>query len=249
MILCVDIGNTATKMGLIRGARVASRVVVSAEASARAVDHALMRALRGVQNVDGAAVCSVRPAATEMVVRAIMRRAGYHPIVVNHRTPMPIGIAVRQPERVGSDRLCAACGAMRGRRRDAIVITAGTAITVNLVRNRVFRGGVIMPGIGMSLAAMHHFTALLPKLELGGLPPGRIDDTESAMRWGALLSGAGGIRLAVDVLEKGSRRRAQRLVTGGDAPRIAPWLPANTLQSPDLTLLGLASIARYNLSG
>jgi type III pantothenate kinase len=249
MILCVDIGNTATKIGLVRGARVASRVIVPAESSARSVNHALLRVLRGAQNLDAIAVCSVRPAATDELVRVVMRRTGYHPIVVNHRTPMPIGITVRQPERVGSDRLCAACGAMRGRRRDAIVITVGTAITVNLVRNRVFRGGVILPGIGMSLAAMHHFTAQLPKLDLAGAPPRRIDDTESAMRWGALLSGAGGIRLAVDLLEKGSRGRPRRLVTGGDVARIAPWLPANTLPSPDLTLLGLASIARHNLTG
>jgi type III pantothenate kinase len=249
MILCVDIGNTATKMGLLRGGRVTARVVTPAEERARAIDQALIRLLRRARNLDGVAISSVRPAATDEWVRAVMRRTGYHPIVVNHRTPMPIGIAVRQPERVGSDRLCAAAGAIRGRRRDAIVITVGTAITVNLVRNRVFRGGVIMPGIGMSLAAMHHFTAQLPKLDLSGPSPGRIDDTESAMRWGALLSGAGGIRLAVDLLEKGSRRRTPRLATGGDTPRIAPWLPPNTLQSPDLTLLGLASIARHNLAG
>ncbi|HEU4928971.1 MAG TPA: type III pantothenate kinase [Candidatus Krumholzibacteria bacterium] len=247
MILCVDIGNTAAKLGIVRGATVSSHVVIPANAGARAVDHALLRALRGVRNVDGAAVCSVRPAATDELVRAVMRRTGYHPIVVNDRTPMPIRLAVRHPERVGTDRLCAACGALRGRRRDAIVITAGTAITVNLVLNRVFRGGVIMPGVGMSLAALHHFTAQLPKLDADFATPRRIDDTESAMRWGALLSGAGGIRLALEVLERG-RGRTPRLVTGGDADRIARWLPA-TVVAPDLTLLGLASIARYNLSG
>ena len=245
MILSIDIGNTTTKLALVRGARVASRAVVAADASARAVDQIVMRLLRGARDLDGAAVCSVRPAATDGVVRTVMRRTGFHPTVVNHRTPMPIGIAVRQPARLGTDRLCAACGALHGRRRDAIVITVGTAITVNLVRNRVFLGGVIMPGPGMSLAAMHQFTAQLPKLDLS-TAPSRIDDTESAMRWGALLAGAGGIRLAVDLLEKGSRGRIQRLVTGGDAPQLTPWLPAKALLVPDLTLIGLAMIARFN---
>lgn len=247
MILCVDIGNTATKVGLLRGGRVTARVVTPAEEKTRAIDQALVRLLRGARDLDGVAISSVRPAATDEWVRAVMRRTGYHPIVVNHRTPMPIGIAVRQPERVGSDRLCAACGALRGRRRDAIVITVGTAITVNLVRNRVFRGGVIMPGIGMSLAAMHRFTAQLPQLDVDFPAPSRIDDTESAMRWGALLAGAGGIRLAVDVLER-RRGRIPRLVTGGDADRVLQWLPAKTVVAPDLTLLGLAAIARHNLS-
>ena len=244
MMLCIDIGNTATKMGLVTGARVSSRVVIPANAKARSVDQVLVRFLRGVRNIDGVAICSVRPDATNPVVDAVIGATGLYPIVVNHRTPMPLAIAVPRPARVGTDRLCAAYGALRGRRRDAIVITVGTAITVNLVRDRTFRGGVILPGVGMSLAAMHTFTAQLPKLDLEGALPRRIDDTEAAMRWGAVLSGAGGIRLAVELLDR--RRHTPRVVTGGDADRIARWLPSNSVVAPDLTLLGLASIALYN---
>ncbi len=246
MILCVDIGNTATKIATVRGERVVRRAVVGARAGEREVARALARVVRGAR-LEAAALSSVRPRATDGVVRAIVRASGLYPTVVNHRTPMPIDLAVRFPARVGTDRLCAACGAVGGRGRDAIVVTVGSAVTVNVVLDRVFVGGVIMPGPAMALASMHAFTAQLPKLALGSRVPLRIDDTASAMRWGALLSVAGGIRLAADMLETRSRTRPRRYLTGGDAFLIAPWLGSRWKRVDDLTLHGLARIARLSL--
>lgn len=245
MILCVDIGNSATKIATVNGTRVVRQAVVPAKAPVREIARACARVVRGVRTLDAAALTSVRPGATDAVVRIVAGLTGQYPIVVNHRTPMPLRIAVRRPEKVGTDRLCAACGALGSRRRDAIVITVGSAITVNLIRNRVFLGGVIMPGPAMSLTAMHVSTALLPDLDVDAPAPSRIDDTESAMHWGAVLAGAGGVRLAVEMLDRRAGRRSTRFVTGGYAPRLGRWLPAGWKSAPDLTLLGLAAIARH----
>lgn len=245
MILCVDIGNSATKIATVRGTRVVRQAVVPAAAPVREIARACARVMRGVSALEAAALASVRPEATDAVVRIIVGVTGQYPIVVNHRTPMPLRIAVRRPEKLGADRLCAACGALGDRRRDAIVITVGSAITVNLIQNRVFLGGVIMPGPAMSLSAMHTFTAQLPALDFDAPAPGRIDDTESAMRWGATLAGAGGIRLAVEMLDRRAGKRPTRFVTGGFAARLSRWLPADWKRTPDLTLTGLAGIARY----
>ncbi len=247
MILCVDVGNTASKFALVRGTRVVRRAVVASDAGAREMTRACAEILRAARSVEAAAVSSVRPTATDAVVRAIAGATGLYPTVVNHRTPMPIRISVRNPDRVGTDRLCAACGAVGERGKSAIVITVGSAITVNLVRNRVFLGGVIMPGPAMSLAAMHALTAQLPKLDVAARPS-RIDDTESAMRWGSTLAGAGGIRLAVVMLDGRAGGRPARFLTGGYADRVSDWLPNGWTRSPDLTLLGLARIARLAAS-
>jgi type III pantothenate kinase len=225
---------------------VVRRTVVASDAAERDIARACARVVRGARRIEAAAVSSVRPDKTVAVARAVARVTGLYPIVVNHRTPMPIEIAVRWPARVGTDRLCAACGALGPRGRDAIVIDAGSAITVNLVRNRVFLGGVIMPGPATSLFAMHEFTAQLPSLDIEAPAPSRIDDTESAMRWGALLSAAGGVRLAVGMLDERCRRHPKRVLTGGHAGRIGRWLPSTWQRVPDLTLLGLARIARHS---
>ncbi len=244
MILAVDIGNSATKVALVSGERVTRRSVIDARAGDRAIAATLARTVGDARTLEAVALSSVRPRATDAMVRAVVRATGLFPVVVNHRTAMPIDIAVRYPARVGADRLCAACGAIRGSRRDAIVITVGSAITVNLVLDRTFLGGVIMPGPVMSLAAMHAFTAKLPALDLGATAPRRFDDTESAMRWGALLAGSGGIEKAVDMLDRRARRRLPRVITGGDAGPVARSLPRSYRLEPDLTLLGLARIGR-----
>lgn len=244
MILCVDVGNTAIKMGVVAGERVVRRAVVASDATERDLARACARVVGRARSVEAAALSSVRPRVTVPVARVVSRVTGLYPIIVNHRTPMPIGIAVRYPARVGSDRLCSACGAVGTRGKDAIVIDVGSAITVNLVLDRVFVGGVIMPGPATALAALHHFTEQLPSLDIEAPWRERIDDTESAMRWGTLFAAAGGIRLAVAMLDDRSGRRPKRFVTGGHAARIGRWLPRGWRRAPDLTLLGLARVAR-----
>jgi type III pantothenate kinase len=246
MILCVDVGNTAVKIGLVSKGRVVRRAVVESEAGERDVVRACARVVRDARSLEASALSSVRPGKTVLVARAVSRATGLYPIVVNYRTPMPIEIAVRHPARVGTDRLCAACGALGERARDAIVVDVGSAVTVNLIRNRVFLGGVILPGPATSLAALHAFTAQLPRLDIDAPTPARIDDTESAMRWGALLSAAGGVRLAVAMLDEHSGSRPKRYLTGGHAGRIGRWLPPTWHREPDLTLLGLSRIARFS---
>jgi type III pantothenate kinase len=246
MMLCVDIGNTSTKIALLSGARVLRSARVPSAAPAREVARAVARVARAGEGIERALVASVRPASTARVVRAIARVTGVAPVVVTHRTPMPVTIGVRRPDRVGTDRLCAACGAVRGGRRSAIVVDAGSAITVDLVVDRRFLGGVILPGPSTSLAALHHFTARLPAIDFdrGPLAPRRIDDTESAMRWGAALGAAGGIRAAVAMLEARAGKRLATVVSGGHAVRLSLLLPEKWQLIPELTLLGLAAIGR-----
>jgi len=246
MTLCVDIGNTSTKIAVVLGARVLRTTRVPSRAPAGDVVRAVARVARAAGTIERALVSSVRPASTARVVRAIARATGVDAVVVTHRTPMPVAIGVRWPERVGTDRLCAACGAVRGGRRSAIVVDAGSAITVDLVIERRFLGGVILPGPSTSLDALHRFTARLPSIDFarGPLAPRRIDDTESAMRWGAALGAAGGIRAAAAMLEARAGKRLTTVVSGGHAARLCLLLPRHWQLVPDLTLLGLAAIGQ-----
>jgi type III pantothenate kinase len=246
VILCVDIGNTSIKLARIANRRVLDLAVVSSRAPAVEVARALSRVARGA---DSAAIASVRPQATATARVAVRRALGVEPLIVTSRVTLPIDIATLQPSRVGVDRICAACGAMAGRNRHAIVVDAGSAITVDLVLDRRFLGGLIMPGPQMMLSAMHHFTAQLPKLELAGSKRVRFDDTAPAMQAGAMVGSAGAIEAAVRLL----RRRADRAVTvwltGGHAARLRHRLPSSWKYMPGLTLVGLAEIARLNRTG
>src|SRR5688572_30389073 len=89
---------------------------------------------------------------------------------------LPLVVSLPQPDMVGIDRLLGAVAAneVRDPARPAIVVDLGSAITVDLVAaDGAFRGGAILPGIGMSARALHEFTDLLPLIEMHALaePP------------------------------------------------------------------------------
>ncbi|HEU4365418.1 MAG TPA: type III pantothenate kinase [Candidatus Krumholzibacteria bacterium] len=249
MTLCADVGNTSIKIALVEGGRVGHVVTVASGASARAVEAAARRAARGHTTPPASALCSVRPRSRATVAAALARVCGAAPLVVGHGAVLPIRLAVRRPATLGADRICAAVGALGARGRSAIVVDAGTAVTVDLVTDRVFRGGVILPGPALSMAALHAQTAQLPELdfEAGPFPPGGFDRTDLAMRWGVGLAAAGGIVAAVEMLRGRAGRRIPVVVTGGGAGRLRPLLPAAFSFRPHLTLLGLDRVARLSL--
>ena len=244
-VLCVDIGNSAIKVGRVSGGRVDRVTAVPGRAAAAEVARVVARVVGG-RRIDRAAVSSVRPASTAKVLRAIERELGVAALVVTHRVALPIEIAVRFPARLGADRICAACGAVRGGLRDAIVVDAGTAVTVDLVLDRRFLGGVILPGPQVMLTALHACTAQLPELRVARREPRGIDDTRSAMTRGATLAVAGGIRAAVELLEERAGSRPARWLAGGHGEHLQGRLPGRWHRVPHLTLIGLAEIARLN---
>jgi type III pantothenate kinase len=242
VILCVDAGNTATKIALVDAGVVARRASLPARAPAREIERALRRVAKGAR-VDGAGLSSVRPSVDATIARAIERITGEAPLTVSHRSRLPIGIAVERPAALGADRLCAAVGALGNRGRHAIVIDAGTAVTVDLVTDRVFRGGVILPGPALMLDAMARHAARLPELAPRPLfPAGALNRTDRSMRWGAGLAASGGIVAAVVELERRAGRRMPRVLTGGGAAALVSRLGPGVRFVADLPLLGLERI-------
>jgi type III pantothenate kinase len=245
LTLCADAGNSFIKIALVDRGRVGRVVTVESSAPARVIEAAAVRAVRGHADFGACAFASVYPPANRALAAALRRVSSRVPLEVTHRCALPVRMGVRNPSRVGTDRICAAVGALGARGRGAVVVDVGTAITVDLVTDRVFRGGVILAGPGLSLQALHAHTAALPALDFraGPFPPSGIDRTEPAMRWGAGLSAAGGIREAVALLRQRAGIRLPVVMTGGGAPRLAPLLPPSFRIRPHLTLIGIHLIA------
>lgn len=246
MILAIDIGNTSIKLARVHGRHVGRVIRIPAGASPRAMAVAV-RSAAGA-GVGAAAIASVRPASTGPMAATVRRVLDIDPRVVSHRSRLPIRIATRRPSRVGVDRICAACGALPARARDAIVIDAGSAITVDLVLDRVFLGGLIMAGPQVMLSGLHAFTAQLPDLRVAS-GRGRFDDTVPAMLTGAEVGAVGAVLEAVRLLQRNAGKRPPVWVTGGYSSLLSPHLPAGWNRVADLTLVGLAAIADPDRAG
>jgi type III pantothenate kinase len=163
---------------------------------------------------------------------------------------LPIRIDVEFPEKVGLDRLAAAVAAneLREPGRAAIVVGAGSAITVNLITaDGAFAGGAILPGYKMQADALFGGADLLPlaKLAPEAEPPRPLGkNTEAAIRSGLFWGAVGAVRELVQQLSASLDRPPQIFVTGGDLRQLAAQLGERARFMPHLVLSGIAVAAQ-----
>jgi len=245
MILAVDAGNTRIKVSVADARTVKALFAVPTTRLSR--DPGLLSKTLGAckdlpERVDGAVFCSVVPGVDRAVAAALRRVSGLAPVCVDHDSILPFRLGVARPANVGSDRIAAAAGALDRGRRHVIVVDAGTAITVDLVVDGVFRGGLIMAGPGLALEALGSYARRLPRIgadALAGRPAERIDDTKPAMLAGARAAAAGAVIEAVRVLRNVAGLSPGVVVTGGGLGVIWDRLPMGWRREPDLVPRGL----------
>lgn len=164
--------------------------------------------------------------------------------LVGHRD-FPLSIHVEVPDRVGADRLATATAAniLRQPSQNAIVIDAGTAITVDLVEPPgVFQGGVILPGRHAFSAALAASTDLLPLIQRQHMStpvlPGK--RTEAAIGAGSYWGTIGAVREVLRILTASSQQPPDVFITGGDGERIQSHLQVQAQFVSHLSVMGIA---------
>ena len=164
--------------------------------------------------------------------------------VLGRDLAVPIKNRYGRPEQVGQDRLVCAWAAMRLYGAPVIAVDLGTAITFDAVsKNREYLGGVILPGLNLSLKALHQGTALLPQARLG--KPGALigKDTKGSMLSGLVYGFGGLIDGLVEKLSREIGKKAKIVLTGGDARLIRQYCSKSYYFEPDLILKGLKDLA------
>ena len=153
---------------------------------------------------------------------------------------VPLKLAVREPDRVGADRLCAAYAAWRLASGAVVVVDAGTAITVDGVRaDGTFAGGAILAGPHLVSEALRRGTALLPAAP-AALPVrvlGRTTDEALAAGVGYGLGGA--VRALIARAAEELAEPVRVVGTGGALARLAGCGDCFDRVEPDLALLGI----------
>ena len=247
--LALDLGNTALKYGLFGPEGLRESGTLATPAQLAALWQRTPPAWAIMASVADEAVAQpwlAELAATQALARVLPFRPGF--------TPVPLTNAYATPTTLGADRLAGAVGAAALRPgRDTVVIDAGTALKVDLVTaDATFQGGSIAPGLGMRLRALHTFTGRLPLLELPA--PDEAVQLIGTTTASAILSGVvnGTVAEAAGLVAAYQQHYPQLgvLLTGGDAPFLLPRLaPAigSIFAVPELVLLGLDKILRYNV--
>lgn len=231
MKLTIDIGNTAVKWAAFEG-------------------DALVQSGTGMPDdcmvANAAQVMACASGEAEEKVEKLKTLTSRFSLLTSD-VPLPLRLDYKTPATLGADRIAAACGAWSLHPGEAsVVVDAGTCITVDFVgADAIYHGGAIMPGLGMSLQALHNQTARLPLVSLEGVERAPVlgRSTEESILAGTL--GATMLALAGYVaLYRERCKKLNVLLTGGDAHSLVGnggW----ELQ-PRLTMTGMNEILKYN---
>jgi type III pantothenate kinase len=248
MILVFDIGNTETTIGLFDGAELRSHWRIVTDVSRTPDEVGLMlRAILSASDlppgrVQGSAIASVVPSATDPMAEACQSLFGTATRIIDARSPLPITLDVVEPLTVGADRIVNTLAASRLFARDTIVVDLGTATTFDCITaDGVFLGGVIAPGMRTSAETLFRRTSKLPATEL--VAPQRVIGrrTEDCIRSGVVFGTAESVDGVVRRIkaEWPTPRVPLVVATGGLAPVVQPHCREVERLEPDLTLVGL----------
>jgi type III pantothenate kinase len=256
MLLCADIGNSHTTIGLLDDGDVLEHWRVATE-ERRTADEwgVLLKNLLTDTAVErpvlGVAVCATVPAVLHEWREMLRTYYGDIPHVVVEpgvRTGVPV--LMDNPREVGTDRIVNALAAARLFEGPSIVVDFGTATTFDVVSGKgEYVGGAIAPGIEISLEALGRRGAQLRKVEMlrprSVIAKNTVEALQSGMLYGfaSLVDGIVGRMIAELGLRPGE---VNVVATGGLAPLVVDECSCVTAHQPWLTLLGLEIVYARN---
>ncbi len=257
MLLAIDVGNTQSHLGLFDSDELVAhwRFATASDETADelAVRTSALVALRGLDlsAVDGSIVSSVVPQLSPEYVAMCERYLKGRCLTVGPGLSTGMAIQLDNPRELGADRLVNAVAAYERFGGPCAVADFGTAITFDVVSSDGdYLGGVIGPGVEISMQALAQRTAKLPPIELGeplGEPGGVIGkSTQASLRSGIVYGFAGAVDAIARRVQRELGMEAQFVATGGHAAAIVPYCETVNEVDDFLTLTGLRLVWAMN---
>lgn len=248
MLLAVDVGNTQTHFGAWRGEQLVEhwRFATVRDSTADELGAALRNLLElrgiGLADLDASIVSATVPQLVPEWLEMGRRYLGHEPAVVGPGLKTGMPIRLDNPHELGADRIVNAVAAYARLGGPCVAIDFGTAVTYDVVSAAgEYLGGIISPGVGISLDALSRHGAKLPTVDVAE-PRSLIGkSTVDAIRSGIVFGYAGQVEGVLRRLraELGDGTRA--IATGGMARLIVPATERGVIEEVDdfLTLKGL----------
>ena len=255
MLLAVDIGNSTTSIGVFdqnKNLRLLASVNTDSRKTADQISVDLMNLFNlyhfDYTAITGAILCSVVPPLNFMMEKALTRLLGKPPMVVGPGVRTGLNIRLTNQTQVGADIVADAVAALEKFQPPIITIDMGTATTIGVISEwRTYEGGLLLPGVNVSLEALSRRTAQLPAISLQ-YPKALIGKTtEECMRAGIVYGTAGMLDGIIDrIREEFPGREVSVVATGGNAPVIVRYCRNPIIYDKYLLMNGLWTIYQKN---
>ena len=246
-LLAINVGNTRTHAGVFdEGTLLEQQWVVN--------DHLneLGGVIRGLwSQIAGRTqptiyTASVNEPVAERVAAIVREATGQNVMRLERDVDIPIGRKLDREAIVGEDRLLNAAAAYEKLKQAVIIISAGTAVTVDFVDGEgTFHGGAILPGAQLMLTSLHERTAQLPQITFAAPDEAIGHNTEQAMRSGVFHGIRGAVRELAEKYAEVYGAYPRIIATGGDAAVLFERYDLVEAIVPELTLLGILAARRH----
>lgn len=255
MLLAIDIGNTNIVIGGLSQGEILFKARISTDYARTEDEYGVtlktMLSQHGVEreDVEDCIISSVVPPVLTAVCGGVTKVTGKQPMVMGPELETGLTLCVDAPSKVGSDRIVAVVAALEKHPAPLILMDLGTATTMDAVEPEGrYMGGVIIPGVKISLDALARRAAQLP--EIGLDKPARVigKNTVEGMHSGVMYGAAAVIDGMVERMEEELGHGCTLVATGGIAPFITPLCKRKIALEQDLLLKGLDLIYRKNKS-
>ena len=252
MLLVWDIGNSNSVLGLYEGDQLRAHWrFITAEHTLDELRLLISGLLQldgySLDAIQGCCVSSVVPPLNHTVVEVCELTFGIKPMFIGPGLKTGLVIAVENPKEVGADRIVNCVGAIETYGTPLIVVDFGTATTFDAISSRKeFLGGIICPGIGISLDALFTRCAKLPRVDLVRPPRVIGKNTVSNITSGAVYGYADMVDGLIRRMRVEMEEQPKVIVTGGYAELIGEVASEVDHVDPFLTLNGLRLIFERN---
>lgn len=254
MIFAIDIGNTNIVLGCIQDRKILFTERLSTDHSKTDLEHAIsiktVLELHQIdpQDIEGAIIGSVVPPLTSLFREALRKITGCNALVVGPGIKTGLNILMDNPAQIGSDLIAAAVAGIAEYPAPQIIIDMGTATTICVIDpHKNFTGGMILPGLRVSLDSLTSRTSQLPRISLD--PPRRLigKNTVECMKSGILYGNASCIDGMIDRIEADLGQKTTVIATGGLCKHIVPLCTHTILLDDALLLKGLLLLYEKNV--
>ena len=253
MLLALDVGNTNIVIGFLdaSGIRNIARLETDRDKTAHEYAISLRQVIEfsGIapEDVDGAILSSVVPPINGALVAAVRMITGIRPLVVGPGIKTGLRIHIDNPAQLGSDRVADAVAAVSCYPVPLILIDMGTATTISVIDGeKNFLGGMIIPGLRVSLDSLANRTSQLPKIDLTPAKKVIGTNTVDCMKSGIINANASALDGVIERIEEELGSRCTVVATGGLAGVVIPYCKREIINDELLLLKGLRLIYGKN---
>jgi len=253
MLLVIDAGNTNIVFAVREGEQWRGTWRIRTDAQRTSDEYAvwllalLAHARLKPSDITGAVIGTVVPAALYHLRRLCRDWFAVEPLIARAHLDWGFAIKVDNPDEVGADRLLNALAAQHRFGGPLVVVDFGTATTFDVVdADGAYLGGVIAPGINLSIEALHQAAARLPRIGIGRPQAVIGRNTVAAMQAGVYWGYVGLVEGIVARISGEYGAPLRCVATGGLAPLFSGGTTVIQHIEPDLTLDGLRMLAARN---